>query len=65
LPGIVETRARIPTEEQSLFDATTAFRKEMIQSALARANGNRAAAARALGLDRKYFGKLLRSLGIE
>jgi len=66
LPGIMASRQSAATpEDVTLSDATSAFRKEMIQTALARAKGNRAAAAKALGVERKYFGKLLKSLEIE
>jgi two-component system, NtrC family, response regulator AtoC len=42
-----------------------AARKELIQRALAKTGGNRAAAARLLDLESKYFLKLLKTLGIE
>jgi DNA-binding NtrC family response regulator len=42
-----------------------AARKELIQRALAKTDGNRAAAARLLDLETKYFLKLIKSLGIE
>jgi len=39
-------------------------RKEIVVKALNKTDGNRAAAARLLGLETKYFLKLLKSLGI-
>jgi transcriptional regulator with GAF, ATPase, and Fis domain len=42
-----------------------AARKELISKALAGTKGNRAAAAKLLGLEAKYFLKLMKSLGIE
>ncbi|MGN6735319.1 MAG: sigma-54-dependent transcriptional regulator [Candidatus Binatia bacterium] len=42
-----------------------AARKELVVEALRRTNGNRAAAARVLGLETKYFLRLIKSLGIE
>jgi DNA-binding NtrC family response regulator len=40
------------------------YRKELILVALDRSHGNRAAAARALGLHEKYLLRLLKSLRI-
>jgi transcriptional regulator with GAF, ATPase, and Fis domain len=37
----------------------------LVVSALQKTNGNRAAAARLLGLESKYFLRLMKSLGIE
>ncbi len=42
-----------------------AARKELVVEALRRTSGNRAAAARALGLETKYFLRLMKSLGVE
>jgi DNA-binding NtrC family response regulator len=42
-----------------------AARKELVVEALRRTSGNRAAAARVLGLETKYFLRLMKSLGIE
>jgi DNA-binding NtrC family response regulator len=48
----------------SYRDAMDAYRRQLVIRALAQAQGNRAAAARALGLHEKYFLRLLKSLGI-
>jgi DNA-binding NtrC family response regulator len=40
-------------------------RKELVVKALRKTDGNRAAAARLLGLETKYFLRLMKSLGIE
>jgi DNA-binding NtrC family response regulator len=48
----------------SYRDAMDAYRRQLVMRALAQTQGNRAAAARALGLHEKYFLRLLKSLGI-
>ena len=48
----------------SYRDAMDAYRRQLVMRALAHTQGNRAAAARALGLHEKYFLRLLKSLGI-
>jgi len=49
---------------RSYRDATEYYRKELILAALERCHGNRAAAARALGLHEKYLLRLVKSLRI-
>ncbi len=49
----------------SYREGVNAARKELIQRALAKTDGNRAAAARLLELETKYFLKLMKSLAIE
>jgi DNA-binding NtrC family response regulator len=49
----------------SYRDAMDAYRKQLVMRALAQTQGNRAAAARALGLHEKYFLRLLKSLAIR
>jgi DNA-binding NtrC family response regulator len=49
----------------SYRDAMDAFRRQLVMRALAHTQGNRAAAARALGLHEKYFLRLLKNLGIS
>jgi DNA-binding NtrC family response regulator len=49
----------------SYHEALDACRRELLQRALAQNHGNRAAAAKALGLHRTHFFKLMKSLGIE
>ena len=46
-------------------DGVNAARKEIVLKALSRTQGNRAAAAKLLGLESKYFLKLMKSLRIE
>ncbi len=52
-------------EAFSYRDGVNAARKELVVKALQKTNGNRAAAARLLGLETKYFLRLMKSLQIE
>jgi transcriptional regulator with PAS, ATPase and Fis domain len=52
-------------EDLSYRDGVNAARKEMVVKALRKTDGNRAAAARLLGLETKYFLRLMKSLAIE
>ena len=49
----------------SYREGLTVARKELVLNALSRTQGNRAAAAKMLGLEAKYFLKLMKSLAIE
>ena len=49
----------------SYHDGVNAARKDLLKKALTKTHGNRAAAARLLDLETKYFLKLMKSLGIE
>ncbi|HYA29847.1 MAG TPA: sigma-54 dependent transcriptional regulator [Acidobacteriota bacterium] len=49
----------------SYHDGINAARKQLVVTALRKTSGNRAAAARLLSLESKYFLKLMKSLGIE
>jgi DNA-binding NtrC family response regulator len=49
----------------SYHDGVNAARKQLVIAALGKTAGNRAAAARLLGLEAKYFLRLMKSLGIE
>ncbi len=49
----------------SYHDGVNAARKDLIQRALTKTHGNRAAAARLLDLETNYFLKLIKSLAIE
>jgi DNA-binding NtrC family response regulator len=51
--------------ERSYHDALNIHRRDLIQAALDQAQGNRAAAAKALGLHRTHLIKLLKALGIN
>jgi two-component system, NtrC family, response regulator AtoC len=52
-------------EMPSYREGVNAARKEIVLKALSRTQGNRAAAAKLLGLESKYFLKLMKSLGID
>ena len=58
-----EIRAR--GETPSYREAVSSYRRELVVQALQKSEGNRAAAAKALGLHEKYFLKLIKSLGIK
>jgi DNA-binding NtrC family response regulator len=61
---IVAARSESRSEGTSYRDAMDAYRRQLVMRALAQTQGNRAAAARALGLHEKYFLRLLKSLRI-
>ena len=52
-------------DETSYHDAINAYRRELLVRALATAQGNRAAAAKALGLHRTHLMKLMKALRIH
>jgi DNA-binding NtrC family response regulator len=54
-----------PTEAQPFHEAVNSQRRTLIVDALARAQGNRAAAAKALGLHRTHLLKLMKALQIS
>jgi DNA-binding NtrC family response regulator len=61
---IVEIERRTPAHEVCYHDAINMYRRELIMRALDSARGNRAAAAKALGLHRTHLMKLIKALGI-
>jgi DNA-binding NtrC family response regulator len=61
---IVAAQSEPQSDGISYRDAMDAYRRQLVMRALAQTQGNRAAAARALGLHEKYFLRLLKSLGI-
>ena len=63
--GLAEETLLPVTESFSYRDGVNAARKELVVKALRKTNGNRAAAARMLGLETKYFLRLMKSLQIE
>jgi transcriptional regulator with PAS, ATPase and Fis domain len=66
LPGRIAAGWTTPAPEaQSYREGVNSARKELIFKALATTHGNRSAAAKLLGLEAKYFLKLMKSLGIE
>ena len=57
--------ALLVSADLSYRDGVNAARKEMVVKALRKTGGNRAAAARLLGLETKYFLRLMKSLRID
>ena len=49
----------------TLYQCERAFRRRLILRALDRARGNRTSAARALGIQRSYLLRLMRTLAIQ
>ncbi len=62
---IADTDGVSPADTFSYRRAVDAARAEVIKKALAHTNGNRAAAARALGMHKTHLLNLIKSLGIE
>jgi transcriptional regulator with PAS, ATPase and Fis domain len=66
LPSRVAAESQLTSAENlSYRDGVNAARKELVVKALGKTKGNRAAAARLLGLETKYFLKLIKSLRID
>src|SRR5262245_27801248 len=61
---IVAAQLETRSDGISYRDAIDAYRRQLVMRALTQTQGNRAAAARGLGLHEKYFLRLLKSLGI-
>ena len=64
-PEIVSQSATTTVNGMSYHDGVNAARKQLVIAALGKTAGNRAAAARLLGLEAKYFLRLMKSLAIE
>jgi Nif-specific regulatory protein len=66
LPSRVEGESMTTNSEPlSYRDGVNAARRSLVAKALGKTNGNRTAAARLLGLETKYFLRLMKSLQIE
>jgi DNA-binding NtrC family response regulator len=66
LPGrISAVEAMMTSDHFSYREAMEATRREVVLKALAQSHGNRAAAAKILGLHEKYFLRLIKTLGIN
>jgi DNA-binding NtrC family response regulator len=63
--SIAEISAGRSGDSTSYRQAVNALRKELIGRALAQSGGNQAAAARILGLHRKYLQRVIKSLSME
>ncbi len=62
---IVAVQSESPSEGISYREAMDAYRRQLVMRALAQTQGNRAAAARALGLHEKYLLRLIKVLQIN
>jgi two-component system, NtrC family, response regulator AtoC len=62
---IVAAQSAPQSDGISYRDAMDAYRRQLVMRALTQTHGNRAAAARALGLHEKYLLRLLKSLEIS
>jgi len=66
LPGrIAATEPRVSSEGSSYREATNTYERQLIMKVLSETHGNRAAAAKTLGLHEKYLLRLIRSLKID
>jgi DNA-binding NtrC family response regulator len=66
LPGrIAGAQSPVATKANSYREAMEATRRDLVSQALEQSKGNRAAAAKALGLHEKYFLRLIKTLGIN
>jgi DNA-binding NtrC family response regulator len=61
---VVGAQPAVASDEVFYHDAVNSYRRELIVRALASAQGNRAAAAKSLGLHRTHLMKLLKALRI-
>ena len=62
---IVAAQPESRSEGASYRESMDAYRRRLVMRALAQSQGNRAAAARTLGLHEKYLLRLLKTLGIR
>ncbi len=60
----IGTDSRVTPDTRSYRAAMETARRELVSQALEQSNGNRAAAAKALGLHEKYFLRLIKTLAI-
>ena len=66
LPPVIASRESLGASVGLLYSKNVeAFRRQLIIEALAQAHGNRAAAAKALGLQRTYLSRLIKTLRIS
>ena len=63
--AISSAEEKTPSDKLSYHEAIDGHRRNVIMEALARTQGNRAAAARILGLERSYLLKLMKSFQIN
>jgi DNA-binding NtrC family response regulator len=66
LPGIIGSKDPIESSIGSSYSANIeAYRRQLVLRALSEARGNRAAAAKSLGLQRTYLSRLIKTLRIS
>ena len=66
LPSRIVAAAPMDQNDNRTYrEAMESTRRSLVAQALAQTNGNRAAAAKALGLHEKYFLRMIKSLGIK
>jgi len=61
---IILEGSQVGSDDLAYRESVNATRKDLVLKALSRTDGNRAAAAKLLGLESKYFLKLMKSLGV-
>ncbi len=64
-PRVVAAESRGRPEAISYRDDVTEYRRQLILRALTQTKGNRTAAAKALGLEKNYLSRLIKTLRIE
>ncbi|MBI2348493.1 MAG: sigma-54-dependent Fis family transcriptional regulator [Deltaproteobacteria bacterium] len=64
-PRIAATEPEAPSDSLLYREAIDGYRRQVILRALSQTRGNRAAAAKALGLQRTYLSRLIKTLQIE
>ena len=64
-PRIAAAEAPSRSDAISYRDDVTAYRRQLILRALNQTKGNRTAAAKALGLEKNYLSRLIKTLGIR
>src|SRR5690606_26446242 len=63
--SVQEPEVALPQSMATMHEAVDDFRRQLIAARLATYDGNCAAAARSLGLDRGNFHRLLKKLGLR
>jgi len=64
-PRIVTEKSAPLSKELPYHEAIDAFRKGLVEKALAESNGSRVAAAKVLGIQRTYLSRLIKTLRID
>jgi DNA-binding NtrC family response regulator len=64
-PRVVASAPKAPPGHLSYREGVDASKRELVLKALSQTRGNRAAAAKVLGIQRTYLSKLVKALGID